>query len=563
MTMAATQVVPRAQGAGKDGKRRLPVLPVAALLDVQRSMTAVERFSEQHDDAGLPAQAKYYRDLIPLERPKSGEQYTFEVDLDACTGCKACVAACHTMNGLDTTEVWRTVGLLHGGTHNAPAVQTVTTSCHHCLEPACLEGCPVQAYEKDPITGIVKHLDDQCFGCQYCTLMCPYDAPKYNKARGVVRKCDMCSDRLEHGEAPACVQACPNEAIAIKVVERSSVVEASNAQAFLPGAPAPEHTLPTTVYKTEKRMPANMLPADFYRTSPEHSHPPLVVMLTLTQLAVGAFGLSFLVESISGSTAGSPLAQTAFAVTLAFVALGASVFHLGRPWLAWRAFLGLRTSWLSREAVAFGVFAKLAVLYGVMAAAPLLPDFPGKAAVLSLSGAVQAAAALVGAVGVFCSVMVYVATRRAQWAGTQTGIKFFGTALSLGGAAVFTVYTFTGGSPDRVGSALLYLVLGVTALKLLFEASQLLEVRDRRLSVMKRMALLMLGELRAATYLRFGLALAGGVALPWLLLRGAVDSSLLPTLSGVSLLLLSLGELCERYLFFRAAPASRMPGGIR
>ena len=64
--------------------------------------------------------------------------------------------------------------------------------------------CPVNAYEKDPITGIVKHLDDQCFGCQYCTLACPYEVPKYHAGKGIVRKCDMCSSRLEVGEAPAC-----------------------------------------------------------------------------------------------------------------------------------------------------------------------------------------------------------------------------------------------------------------------------------------------------------------------------------------------------------------------
>src|SRR5258706_4530077 len=230
----ATVTLPGVAGAPPATKRRLPVLPVASLLQAQHSLTAVERFTKDHDEGAVPAQAKYYRNLIPLERPQPGEQYAFQVDLDACTGCKACVSACHSLNGLDENEVWRTVGLLHGGTPTAPALQTVTTACHHCVDPACMHGCPTQAYEKDPITGIVKHLDDQCFGCEYCTLMCPYDAPKYNKARGIVRKCDMCSDRLEHGEAPACVQACPNQAISIQVVEKAAAGGGRDAQRFLP-----------------------------------------------------------------------------------------------------------------------------------------------------------------------------------------------------------------------------------------------------------------------------------------------------------------------------------------
>ena len=566
MTAAASFGLPRPSARLEEDKRRLPVLPVAALLRTQQTLTAVERFANQHDAERAPAQAKYYRDLIPFEKPRPGEQYAFEVDLDACTGCKACVAACHTLNGLDEGEMWRSVGMLHGGTPAAPVLQTVTTSCHHCLEPACLSGCPTQAYEKDPVTGIVKHLDDQCFGCQYCTLMCPYDAPKYNPSLGIVRKCDMCSDRLGHGEAPACVQSCPNSAIAIRVVERGNVVTASDAQSFLPGAPAPEHTLPSTVYKTAKAMPSNLLPADFYRTSPEHSHPPLVVMLTLTQLSAGAFGISLLVERLTGRAAGSPLAQTVFACSLALIALGASVFHLGRPWLAYRAVLGLRTSWLSREALAFGMFAKLGVLYGALVAAPLMPEFPFKATLLALIEPVHIAAAAMGAVGVFCSVMVYVATRRVQWSGTQTGIKFFGTTLALGAAAVLTVYVSTAGAKgasDRVGQALVWLMLSVTLLKLGFDVAGLRHIAERRYSVLKRMALLMLGELRAATALRFGFAIAGGGVVPILLILGSIDPANVVFAVSLALGCLMLGELAERYLFFRAAPGSRMPGGIR
>jgi Fe-S-cluster-containing dehydrogenase component len=140
------------------------------------------------------------------------------VDLDACTGCKACVSACHSLNGLDEDEMWRSVGLIHSDAPEEPYQQTITTACHHCEDPACANGCPVLAYEKDAETGIVRHLDDQCIGCQYCVLKCPYDVPKYSKKRGIVRKCDMCQSRLAVGEAPACVQACPNEAIRIEVV---------------------------------------------------------------------------------------------------------------------------------------------------------------------------------------------------------------------------------------------------------------------------------------------------------------------------------------------------------
>ena len=74
------------------------------LLAEQRSLTAVEKFSRLHEANGVPAQEKFYRDLIPLTAPKPGEQYAFEVNLDQCSGCKACVSACHSLNGLDENE---------------------------------------------------------------------------------------------------------------------------------------------------------------------------------------------------------------------------------------------------------------------------------------------------------------------------------------------------------------------------------------------------------------------------------------------------------------------------
>src|SRR5690348_15083771 len=124
------------------------------LLAAQQDGTAVERFAREHSRGDLPANDRY-RALIPLEAPRPGQQYAFEVDLDSCTGCKACVTGCHNLNGLDDGEVWRNVGMLTGGTAHLPVLKTVTTACHHCLDPACMRGCPVEAYEKDPLTGIV------------------------------------------------------------------------------------------------------------------------------------------------------------------------------------------------------------------------------------------------------------------------------------------------------------------------------------------------------------------------------------------------------------------------
>src|SRR5262249_2012981 len=234
-------------------------------------------------------------------------------------------------------------------------------------------GCPVNAYDKDPVTGIVRHLDDQCIGCQYCILKCPYDVPKYSKKRGIVRKCDMCSGRLAVGEAPVCVQACPNEAIRITIVEKDQIARERKKNIFLPGAPDSDYTLPTTQYRTGKKLPSNMSPGDFYNVTPEHAHLPLVTMLVLTQLSVGGFLAAIALRLLYPTDLVAPLTpfHSLVALLLGLLALGASTMHLGRPLYAWRAFIGLKTSWLSREIIMFGLFAGCALIY---AAAPWLPD---------------------------------------------------------------------------------------------------------------------------------------------------------------------------------------------
>src|SRR4051812_31328268 len=256
------------------------------LAEQNRLDTPAARFAVARDAGSQLANLK--SQLIPLTKPGPGEQYAFEVDLDSCSGCKACVVACHALNGLEENESWRDVGLVHGGSHAAPFQQTVTTACHHCADPACLNGCPVLAYEKDPVTGIVRHLDDQCIGCQYCILKCPYDVPKYSERLGIVRKCDMCHHRLADGEAPACAQACPTEAIRIIKVEiHVGASVRADTSAFLPGAPDPAYTQPTTRYASRHRLPENTAAADEAALRTQPPHWPLVALLMLMPMAVG------------------------------------------------------------------------------------------------------------------------------------------------------------------------------------------------------------------------------------------------------------------------------------
>jgi formate dehydrogenase iron-sulfur subunit len=85
--------------------------------------------------------------------------------------------------------------------------------CRHCLEPACVSACLVGALTKTP-EGPVIYDADRCMGCRYCMTSCPYGIPRYEweKAVPVVQKCTMCYPRLQEGELPGCVEACPQEA---------------------------------------------------------------------------------------------------------------------------------------------------------------------------------------------------------------------------------------------------------------------------------------------------------------------------------------------------------------
>jgi len=561
-SLAAKEIISSAAPRAKS-----PLSFVDELLAEQQTLTAVERFARKHEQHDLPAQAKYYRDLIPLAKPQPGEQYAFTVDLDKCSGCKACVSACHSLNGLDEGEMWRGVGLLISNPSTSdvkPIHQHVTTACHHCVEPGCADGCPVLAYEKDPVTGIVRHLDDQCIGCQYCVMKCPYEVPKYSAARGIVRKCDMCHSRLAAGEAPACVQACPTEAIQITVVNRTVIEKKYRSRdndeyrmtngkmnasvsirhssfvinSFLPGTPDPRITLPTTRYLSTKPLPASARPADADALRLEPAHWPLIMMLVLTQLAGGLHLLHGILFSVGWTEPLPVLAM--FAMCALLVGLVASVAHLGRPLKAWRAFLGWRKSWMSREIIAFSIYACLA---------GLLVCWPGNAIIAQTT-------ALMALVGIACSAMIYVDTKRPAWPAYAVFTKFFGTMLLLS-ATAGTVWA--GWLAPSLAPLLAALSVVIGTVLIVWEGTVLLRAKNESTSQLHRSAQIVFSLLRpvlAARVILFAVSTIFSV----MVVFNAADRG--PIWGMIACLSTVAAQVLERYTFFTACSGPRMPGGI-
>lgn len=179
------------------------------------------------------------------------------IDLDKCTGCGACVAACKQENNVaySTPEQvekgralsWMNVLTEVEGEYPHIRVRYIPLPCMHCDKPPCIKVCPVRAtYKAD--NGIVAQIYPRCIGCRYCMAACPYTVKYFNwyapqwdpgfkqatnpdvslRPRGVVEKCTFCHHRLikareraalenrevrEEDYQPACVETCPANAM--------------------------------------------------------------------------------------------------------------------------------------------------------------------------------------------------------------------------------------------------------------------------------------------------------------------------------------------------------------
>ena len=391
------------------------------------------------------------------DNPNRTRQHGFHFTADNCIGCHACEAACSEKNDLPPHLSFRSVGYVEGGTYPDYARINISMACNHCDDPVCLKGCPTRAYTKHPEYGAVIQDPDICFGCGYCTWVCPYNAPQLDPMAGQVEKCNMCVDRLEVGLKPACVSACVGNALDFGVVENVPDGR-EQIETAIPGFPDPSITQPNIRFEQQRRTPLEVTRPDSepvkYRRNGEAAFRPVVdakqgeaahwnlarlssrenplVAFTLAvQAGVGAFLTTF--------ATGAADFRTAF-VALVLVALGmaASTAHLGKAMRFYRGFNNLRHSNLSREALA-------TVLFGAAAGLYLLVDFAGGAPLGWVAGFADAellaavalgtglCAIAAGAATIHFMVRCYRIPARPFWNHWQTGAAFVGTSLTLGG----------------------------------------------------------------------------------------------------------------------------------
>jgi len=187
----------------------------------------------------------------------SHRRWGMVIDLDRCTGCAACVAACKAENNVPEVSPeearmgrvmsWMRIARSEDAEGERASISMVPALCYHCETAPCTWVCPVHATYKG-IDGIVGQTYPRCIGCRYCMAACPYTVKVFNwseprweaslrehtnpdvslRYHGVVEKCTFCSHRLmrarddaavedrdvrEEEYQPACVEVCPAKAM--------------------------------------------------------------------------------------------------------------------------------------------------------------------------------------------------------------------------------------------------------------------------------------------------------------------------------------------------------------
>ena len=520
------------------------------------SPTPIDSFINHKAQTGMQC-GNYSIDIPKL---KDGEQYRFHFDATACVGCHCCEAACNELQNNPADVKWRRVGEMEGGEFPNVSQLFNSMSCNHCIDPECLKGCPTNSYIKFEDSGIVFHDDDVCIGCQYCTWNCPYEVPVFNQDRGIVTKCDMCHDKLAVGETPACIQACPAGAIEIEVVNKEQWIKYDmKKEGTAPLLPDVEITKPTTRYTLPKDMP-EYKPADERILKPAHAELPLVFMTVLTQLSVGAFLALFLGQllfSLGFNLPKPTLSMAIMAFIPSAIGLPLSALHLGRPILAITAMKNWKTSWLSREAIALGVYTALASLVALM----YLLDIGGFGLLL-----VMAITLAIGIYGIYAQSMIYRVPARPSWDRKSTTKRFFGSGY-IGFLLIATILLITNGKDGAVVLLAISLLSGMAQVLIIYEEVMFYRHLDKESPIyyqLNRTRILLQEHFGKLKKIRVYTLIAFALILP--LLAILFTASGLIGLAIFTLILSTIGalvsELIGRYLFYRTVVPLGLAGNF-
>lgn len=165
--------------------------------------------------------------------PSPQQRQTMEVakliDVTKCIGCKACQSACMEWNDLReevginegsytnphdlTANSWTLMRFAETEENGTLEWLIRKDGCMHCADPGCLKACPSPGAIIQYANGIVDFHEENCIGCGYCIAGCPFDIPRLSKRDSKVYKCTLCSDRVAVGLEPACIKACPTQAL--------------------------------------------------------------------------------------------------------------------------------------------------------------------------------------------------------------------------------------------------------------------------------------------------------------------------------------------------------------
>jgi DMSO reductase iron-sulfur subunit len=434
----------------------------------------IQLVDEAHPLAGLTLNINNDSEHVS-SNPDRYKQHGFHFTADNCIACHACEAACSEKNDLPAHISFRSVGYVEGGTYPDFHRMNISMACNHCDDPVCLKGCPTRAYTKFAEYGAVLQDPDICFGCGYCTWVCPYNAPQLDPIKGEVSKCNMCVDRLEVGLKPACASACLAGALDFGVIE-TPPANRVQAKLEIPGFPTPEITHPNIRFQQVKELPREMRRTDTMplvyvkkedydktRYQPQVAdkaqdrqwnlkklrsrEDPLVLFTLITQGVVGAF-LTLFFGPMLGLDVLLPSAHPVAYGALLFGLLGLETFglyvstmHLGKPHRFYRAFNNLRYSPVSREVAAVAVFFNALGLYTLLTSAPWLftwllpPSF-----VQALVAPAGWLAVVAGPLCLYAMNRIYRIKARPFWNHWQVLSSFYGSMLTLGTLAVGVVY---------------------------------------------------------------------------------------------------------------------------